>query len=304
MDALFERFNAQFARPFENWARRNLDFLGAADVLFYPFSGPDIIYAKMACPLAKNFVLCGLEPCSVRTPSAQHIFPNEQLADLLEDLSVSLQHFLEHSYFITTEMHEHLVGTDLHSVLPLLLVFLARTGNEILHVSPFQLSEDGGVVLDRETSGEDSGLWIQFQGSAGIQNLYYLRRDLRNEYFGKTATSFFSFIHQMGRPVLFSKSASYLLHEPNFSVLRDFILKEGRAIIQDPSNIPYQMFGERGWKVELHGSYQRAPLVFPQYEQPELLKATHEPSVNFGFGYLFKPEIASLMIATPAEFKY
>ena len=73
-------------------------------------------------------------------------------------------------------------------------------------------------------------------------------------------------------------------------MIRDRILANSAAILQDDSGIPYRYFRPDVWKVQLYGDYQRPYGAFRWLEQPDLRKAyaaagTRPLSVRVGYGY-------------------
>ncbi len=94
--------------------------------LFYMFSGPDYLYANALFPKATTYVLAGLElpgdiPDLAKLPRAT--IPYE-----LDALRGSLNSVLTYSFFITNEMRRRLYGRRLTGTMPVLFVFLARSG--------------------------------------------------------------------------------------------------------------------------------------------------------------------------------
>ena len=55
---------------------------------------------------------------------------------------------------------------------------------------------------------------------------------------GVAASGYLKFCQEFGRGDSLVKSASYLLHNPGFSDVRDFLLKNSAAILQDDTGIP------------------------------------------------------------------
>ena len=98
------------------------------------------------------------------------------------------------------------------------------------------------------------------------------------------------------------KSASYLLHEPNFSHIRELIFERSSMLVQDPSSMPYRTLAEKGWTVDLHGRHVEAPASFRKYEQADLVRASGAGgrSLGFGIGYHTDPRSAALIVGTPA----
>ena len=60
LDDLFEQFQTLSAVPISQWAQKNLGEAHTSTV-FYPFSGPDFVFANLLFPRANNYILCGLE---------------------------------------------------------------------------------------------------------------------------------------------------------------------------------------------------------------------------------------------------
>ena len=112
--------------------------------LFYMFSGPDFLYADAFFPNASIYVLSGLERTGP-IPDVTKLRGNA-LSAALGHLKVSLRQVLSHSYFITSQMGSHLSRGQLNGTLPLLYVFLARSGKTVRDVSYVQLEPDGTVT--------------------------------------------------------------------------------------------------------------------------------------------------------------
>ena len=56
----------------------------------------------------------------------------------------------------------------------------------------------------------------------------------------ETRTDLVAYIKQIGITSTYLKSASYLMHRPTFSIIRNLILSESENILQDDSGIPVQ----------------------------------------------------------------
>ncbi|MCE9520710.1 MAG: hypothetical protein K8R87_14325, partial [Verrucomicrobia bacterium] len=122
------------------------------DPLFYFFSGPDFLYANTFFPNANTYIFCGLEPVgSVPDVAA---LPRGTLAPSLGNLRKSLNAVLSFSFFLTKEMKVDLRATQLSGTLPVLYVFIARTGNTIKSTELVSLNNDGDFATDKApTSG-------------------------------------------------------------------------------------------------------------------------------------------------------
>ena len=191
---------------------------------------------------------------------------------------------------------------SLGGVAPVLLVLLARAGVKVVAATPFSLSE--AAARSGDASETVPGIRIDFQSGERIACVYYFQQDLRDHFFAKES-AVARFVTGLGRPGVLLKSASYLLHEPNFANIRDLIVRRSSLLVQDPSSMPYRLLAESGWKVDLYGCYTQTTPSFRKYEQVDLARAfgnsAHRAGpLSFGIGYHTDPESASLMVAMPA----
>ena len=293
IDRAYSSFEARFAEPFIDWAGTNVTGHRAINAVFYPFSGPDLIFPRLLYPNAKVYVLCGLEPCA---PSLVSFSVNKPLLlDSLSDLRTAMTHFFSYSFFTTKEMREHFQHLYVPGVLLILLTLLALSGLRVLSVK--------FITLGAETHSVH-GLRIEFVCRGETRQLFYFQQDLRDGYFGEQSP-LLDFVAGLGRFGVLLKSASFLLHESNFSNIRDLILQRCSALVQDPSGIPYRAFDARDWQLSLHGRYTEALAIFRHYEQPELAKAFNaagaQPELGFGFGYCHREHGGGLIVALPCS---
>jgi hypothetical protein len=298
LETLFARFESEFALPFSDWAQSHLGEFRKLDTVFYPFSGPDFMFAHLLHPTAGTILLGGLEACEAPGKGRMDSLWEPRM-ELLGELASGIRHFLEHAFFITAEMRDTFGPKRWNGILAPLLVFLARTGHDIKEVVHVPLP--GAPVSSGNPTARVMRIRAQLGGKA--RQVFYIEKHLRDDHC-PASDPFFKFAGSFGRLGVFLKSASYLLHEPDFSHLREFIFARAACLVQDPSSIPYAALLEHGWRVRVHGQYQRSPRAFPQYEQPGLIEACQSAgaaatSLPFGFGYHSQPGMASLMIASP-----
>jgi hypothetical protein len=268
--------------------------------MFYMFSGPDFLYAHAFFPNASSYILCGIEPVG-NVPNIAAI-PRPVLHSALGTLRKSLDSVLNWSFFITKNMKVDLTQTQLSGTLPVLDVFLARAGCTIDSVELVALDREGNFTTPGK--GNTPGAKIVFFGPSGKQQtLYYFASDLAN-WGIKANPGFLKFCEQQGNGTCLLKAASYLMHEDNFSQVRDFLLTHSKLILEDDSGIPHRFFTNGKWKLRYCGKYVGPIDLFKKDVQPDLAKA-HASSVpvplTFGFGYQWHPSRSSLLIATPKE---
>ena len=302
MDNLWAKHQNGFRSPLQSWASSEIGDIKNARALFYPFSGPDFLFASALFPSAETYVLCGLEPAE----------PLPRLSDLsqgeiergLYGLHNAVSTIMQSGYFITTEMRSDLQSTRFRGVLPLMLAFMARTGHTVESVDTVRLDGAGNVTLSG--SSGNTGLMIRCRnGFGGTKRVFYFRQDLSNS--GVSAGGpFLTFVSRLGRVPAFLKSASYLMHDGGFSNIRDYLLRHSSAIVQDPSGVPYREFNRYGWNLWLYGNYHSTLSIFSGCQQPDLAAAYSSgrhpvKPINFGIGYLINPETTCLMVGRPGR---
>lgn len=300
MNGLWNNFDVRHGQPVSAWARSEIGDLRSSRAVFYPFSGPDFLFADLLYPNAETYLMCGLEPCEP-LPQWSTLSPDDITAGC-DGLYSSLHTVLQFSYFITKDMRTDLQATRFRGVLPVFLVFLARTGHTVQSVDAVRLDANGAPVLI-PSAGSTPGLQIRFRGHGGSKRIFYFAQNLANDGC-KPGGPFLRFAASLGRPAAMAKSASYLMHESYFSNIRNFILSNCRGIAQDPSGVPYRNFVERGWKVRLYGNYLGNTSPFEEYPQHDLIRAyqesgRHVTPIPFGIGYLTDPRTTCLMVGRP-----
>jgi len=252
------------------WSRGNLH--ARTGNVFYMFSGPDFLYAEAFFPSASNYVLCGIEPAG-SMPDLGRI----QLAPALANIEGSLKSVLNYSFFQTKEMRQDFGRGQLNGTLPILYVFLARSGKTIRSVEFVQ----------------PHGVRIDFNGGT----LYYFSVDLSNGSVEKSGL--LSFCQKLGRGDSLLKSASYLPHQNNFSAIRSFLLEQSDTIVQDDTGIPVRDFDPGKWNVRLYGDYLGPIDIFKQFYQPALKGMPSAGALPFGIGYRgWDPRKSALIVAT------
>ena len=264
--------------------------------VFYFFSGPDFLYAQTFFPNASNYVLCGLEPIGA-LPDVTKL-PHPTLEFALANLRKAMNSVLSFSFFITKDMKTDLTQTQLSGTLPVLLVFLARTGCKVDAVEPIDIDKSGAIAEKAATHG----VKIVFFGPGGHrQTLYYFTADLSDDGV-KSNPAILKFSESLGRGHSLLKAASYLMHTGGFEKTRDFILTHSDLIVQDDSGIPFHYFDPARWTVRLFGNYQAPIDIFKQHAQPALFEAFQKsvpPDLTFSFGYRWHPRESCLILARP-----
>jgi hypothetical protein len=265
--------------------------------MFYMFSGPDFLYANAFYPKASTYVLSALEPPG-QVPDLSKL-PRGAMGAALYNVEHSLGSILSFSFFITKQMKTDLRAGQIGGTLPILYVFLARSGKTIKSVTPVALDAEGNVKTGNENPGPNAprGAKITFTGSDGAEKtLYYFSTDLSNG--GIKSSGFLKFCSTLAPGNSLIKSASYLLHSGNFTTVRDYILTNSATVIQDDSGIPLTYYNAKQWRFFPFGRYLGPIGEFPgRYQQSyaELFRKA-EP-INFGVGYRWRTNESNLLLA-------
>ena len=299
MDQLWRDYEARHEQPIRAWAAREIPDLARSSSLFYPFSGPDFLFAQAFFPRAETMVLCGLENAEP-LPLMSQLTPSE-IAGGLSSLRTAISSVIQFSFFITKDMKNDLNASRFRGVLPVLLVFMARSGHQVESVDAIRISAEGSPVI-APVGGGATGLMVRCRSPRGsLVRVFYVRQNLADDSL-KPNGPFLTFVRQVAPGVAFTKSASYLMHEGYFSTIRNHLLNERRGLVQDPSGVPYRDFDTSRWSLNLYGNYRRTLALFgDKAQQPDLAQAYAEgrhqaQPLPFGIGYLYQAEATCLMV--------
>jgi hypothetical protein len=294
-DAAFAELEKRQLSKIRAWADTNL--AAPRPTMFYMFSGPDFLYADAFHSRATTYVLSALEPPG-SVPDLTRL-PRGGVEAALYNVERSLGSVLSFSFFITKQMKIDLRTGQISGTLPILYVFLARSGKTIRSVSPVAIDDNGATYFGNENPGRNAvrGVRIIFAGNDGMERtLYYFSTDLSNP--GVKASGFLKFCQALAPGNSLIKSASYLLYSGNFTTVRDFILANSATIIQDDSGIPLAYYNPKNWRFFPFGRYAGPIEKFPgryQAAYAELFSRAHP--MDFGIGYRWRSYESNLLLA-------
>lgn len=302
----WNRFDSERIAPIAGWRKTELPVMkGENDILFYPFSGPDFLYATTLFPDADTMIMIGLEPTG-KLPSARDV-KQVGVAKYLDKVNTSLESFLNYSFFRTIAMRNDLASQDLNGVIHLVSLFMVKTGHTILDVQHITVNERGNVTdwINGIDGKKNDGLKIYYTGQDPyhVDVLYYFSTDLSNGVFAKNE-SLQNFLKKFPKWNTYLKSASYLMHEAYFSGVRSFILDRSYRILQDDSGIPYEYFSKSGFALTLYGSYTKPIPLFKNKFQQDLFDAYQKKQnvkpLPFGIGYVYLKNESNLQLGIKA----
>jgi len=294
-DGAFAQLEQRQLAKIRSWSATNV--VSPRPTMFYMFSGPDFLYADAFYPKATTYVLSALEPAGA-VPDLTRLPPGA-LGNSLHDIERSLGSMLSFSFFITEHMKSDLRAGQLHGTLPILYVFLARSGKTIRDVVPVTLDDKGVLLAPATSAGKNltQGVRIGFAGEDGVdRTLYYFSTDLSNG--GVKNSGFLKFCETLAPGDSLLKSASYLLHSGNFSTARAFLLDHSAAIVQDDSGIPLGNFAADKWRFSAFGRYKGPIDKFPGRYQPRYAEQFRQSQpIDFGIGYRWRTYETNLLLA-------
>jgi hypothetical protein len=263
----------------------------------YLFGGPDFLYANAFFPEATTYVLQGLEP--VESIPDLLTLPIQSLESTLQNIEISLNPVLNFSYFETKDMRADFSRSQLKGVLPVIFVFIARTGMEISRMDYTSLEPSGALVPGFRGSVRGARILLVDPATGAQKTLYYFSSDL-SDSFVKGNPAVLRFCERLGPTNSFLKAASYLMYQNSFNSVRTWLLQVSGSILQDDSGIPIRYLTADRWTVRVFGSYPGPIDLFKNYYQPELREyyATSNPkALTFGFGYQINSRTSTLMLA-------
>jgi hypothetical protein len=183
--------------------------------------------------------------------------------------------------------------------LPILYVFLARSGKTVRDVKPVTIDENGTLSVGSDSAARNAvhGTKITFAGPDGVEKtLYYFSTDLSNS--GVKASGFLKFCATLAPGNSLIKSASYLLYAGNFSSIRSFVLASSATIIQDDSGIPLAYYSPKKWRFFPFGRYLGPINKFPgRYQQSYAELFGRAQPIDFGIGYRWRPHESNLLLS-------
>ena len=301
-DKSWEKYRATHTTRMTQWANTELDSVHAnSPTIFYPFSGPDFLNVFTMFPTSQTYVLMGLEP--VGSIPARTTLENPKL---LPAVKTSLWSVLNFSFFRTNDMAVDLKSVELDGALPLMMLFAARTGNQITAIRPVQLDAAGQLQDADSTQTPDPksipGVEMKLRSPDGQpKTVYYFSADL-SDWKLNAKKAPLEFVRHLGPLTTYVKSATYLMHKSYFNQVRRTVLRRSRYILQDDSGIAMKYFQKGAWQFNYYGTYRRPINLFAKQYQPELTAAYrdtlhHPKALPFGTGYNWRQTDSNLLLA-------
>ena len=286
------------------------------DTLFYPFGGPDFLNAYLFFPTCNQYLLFGLE--TVGTVPSLETLKEEKIDKALGETRLALADIFKRAYFITKSMEKELRTSQVDGTVPVILVMLARVDAQIVKIEsdgPWDPKGDAapapepvpapakgkGKAAAPAVPGRLPSVTISFiaKGSDRIQKVTYIRVDMMNPNYSKQA-ALLTYLKGLGPVTTFVKSASYLMHDDRFSMVRDMVLGQSKALLQDDTGVPYKFFDKTKWTLTFYGKYSKPISDFNYGFQKDLDAAFKQPGaakdLPFSFGYHWREGTSSVIL--------
>ncbi len=280
-------------KAMRTWGATELaDLRSQSGTVFYPFSGPDVLYADTFFPGSRVLLMAGLEPVGTM-PDLNQLQAQGKLGPYLDSISKSLFTILAASFFKTKDMKVDFNNQLVDGLTPAMMVFLARAGYPVTDIQYVSLNTDGGVG-PRDKEGKPG---VQITYADGRQVLYF-SADISDGGL-KHNPGFVKLMAKMAPGITYLKAASYLCYYDDFSTIRNAILSNSLGVVEDDSGVPFKYFDTAKWTVVPYGDYTGPIDLFKAYKQPDLTAfyaKTPHAQLPFGSGYKFHASVSSLLV--------
>jgi len=293
LDGQWAYLDEERLKAMRTWGATELaDLRTQSGTVFYPFSGPDVLYANTFFPNSRVLLMAGLEPVGTM-PDLNNLMAQGKLGPYLDSISKSLFTILAASFFKTKDMKVDFNNQLVDGLVPAMVVFIARDGYAISDIQYVSLNSEGGVG-PRSEHGKPG---VQITYGDGRQVLYF-SADLSDEGL-KHNPGFVKLMHKLAPGITYLKAASYLCYYEDFSTIRDAILAESVGVVEDDSGVPFHFFDPAKWTVIPYGDYTGPIDLFKERKQPDLTAyyaKTPHAQLPFGSGYKFHASVSSLLV--------
>jgi len=279
-------------RAMEAWRDSTLEHLIDADLpLFYPFSGPDVIFPIRLFGRSSAVFLYAREP--VFPLVSFETLEDDQLAAYLASVRQDLIDILGLSYFITKNMSAGLASDNIRGVLPMMMLFIGHHKGRILRLSYYEVGPDGERVdvasITRRNVPHGCMIEAYFPEQQRLLSFNYTSCNLADDAYARDPR-IMRHIDRIGAYNAFLKAASYLPHRGNFTQVRQRIAN-ARGLFQDDTGLPYRHMDLQAKQLFVYGNYGRPiPSFGDETYQRDLqvffdTTRTHRGQLPFKFGY-------------------
>lgn len=311
IDTPWQRITDERLAKMDKWSKDEVSSkINDTALMFYPFSGPDFLNAYHLFPNANDYVMVAME--KLGTIPDLYSMTEKDLEAYLDAVNFGLRDIYKRSYFITGNMDQDLRKQKVDGVLPLLYVFLNRTGHEIYEFGYYRLENDGVSLtkIEEPTNSLEVSECIWFKimkkGDKKLKNLFYFYGDISDDGFVKNPV-FLQYLQSLRTCNSFIKSASYLSHYETFSNIRNLVLENSGSVLEDDTGIPFRYF-EDDFTHYLYGIYEKPIADFQstylfQEDLDQAYKTSEVKPLDFSLGYHWRSGNQNWMLYVKNEEK-
>ena len=305
IDTPWTRITNERLSKIDTWSIDELSpKINDTSLLFYPFSGPDFLNAFHMFPNANEYIMVAME--KLGTVPDVYAMDEENLKGYLDAVNFALRDIYKRSYFITGNMDQDLRKHKVNGVLPLLYVFIHRTGHEIYDFGYYRLENDGisFTKIDEPTNSLDVTECIKFKirkpGDNKLKDVTYFYANISNDGFEENPV-FLQYLQGLRANNTFIKSASYLSHYETFSEIRNLVLANADAVLEDDTGIPYRYYLDE-FNHFLYGVYEKpiadfkSTYLFQKDLNEEYQEGGEVKPLDFSLGYHWRSGNQNWMI--------
>lgn len=315
VEAYCKQMNPKFERFRTHWGVTAKDFIAAQrpanlpPELVYPFGGGDLMMALTSFPDATVLTTMSLElagdPRRLKTLSDKKSL-DQSLKALNEAATTTLMSNDSKSVNLSKiqrgdlpgQLSMHLMGLALHDQEPVSVRFFRIEDDGSLHYfsrSEIDALEGAKASKLKETwkapdfSPAFANVEVQFvpkgQPQAQRRIHRHIGANLSDDGLSKMP-GLVKHLDQKGRVAAMTKAASYLLWNPSFGVIRDWLVAHAVFMISDSTGVPPRYWKKAGCSIETFGSFQKSFLGtwegFQQELRDEFATAKKLP-MRFGY---------------------
>ncbi len=302
LDNMFTNTNSSRIDKMKKWAEGELIINHNITTIFYPFSGPDFLNADIYYPDADQYIMIGLEPIGY-LPDICNMIP-DSVNSYLNKINNSLKDIFKRSYFITKTMDSDLRKTKVNGTIPLISLFIKRTGHQIVSIQRIGIDSVGKLqIIDSYKNIKNivPGVKVDFLSLSKekIQSVFYFRTDISDKGLEKNP-GFKIYLSELPQSYSYLKAASYLMHYDEFKIIRSVIFNISSTILQDDSGIAYKYFDKSKWDIRLYGKYLKPKAEFSYINEPDLQKAYNKcvyRPLPYSIGYNWRAGNSNMLYA-------
>jgi hypothetical protein len=289
----------------EAWRGQEIKLAGAQKKnLLYPFSGPDFLNAYTFFPDHSRYIFFSLERPGA-LPDLESV-TQTQFVKLLQDVRSAFRDIFERNYFITSYMTKQLTTPWIRGSVPVMATMMALMNRRIVRIEPLDLFPELNQAYDAPEAKRPRVLMravrIEFihPSASATQQLFYVSLDATDKAL-EFYPEFMQWAAQYRPATVLLKSASYLLHDNQFSKTRAMLLDAADVVVQDDTGIPYRFISQNPWQVKLYGRYNRPirPMTYGYQKDLETAynSRSEQAPLPFPFGYHWRGQQSGLIVA-------